>query len=343
MNAWGLRSVLSELQTLEGKCVEEGYIQKHSIEIVTESCGVVKGHQILIQVVFKCSVANPSPGQVLNCIVETNTRAGIKARLQSDESPFIVFLARDHHLTPEFSDIKEHEKIKVTVLGQRFEVNDPKISVIATLLEVSKESVPESKAKHVEHEPDVFSFYFKSANKPPGKGVGESGNPKQYPELSKKVDWRKQLSPFDVAEFTCTGSPSDGITFPEGSAWRTLEHYGQACKLYLADASFANLLRLGEKYGNGEGSEALELKNGKKGVDKHPVILTPDQLHKWEEIKPIVMYIGAKAKFSQHKDKMEILCATKRAKLMHNPGRGSDVSHFTHYEKVREEFTNQYS
>ena len=350
-----------ELRLFEGKCIEEGYIQKNSIEIFNYSCGVIKGKHVLIQVVFNCRIANPLPGQMLECIVETNTRAGIKARLNSkDDSPFIIFLARDHHnLLPTFSDIKEHEKIKVTVIGQRFEVNVPKISVIATLnTESTSESVDvpdvpdvpdtldsdtdsEPEVKEVNEVKDTFVFSSTSAPKPkPGKGVGEIGNPANYPELEKKVNWRQQLSHFDIAEFQCDGSPDDGIVFPPGSRWKTLEHYWQACKLSLADKKFANLLRIGEKYGNGDGKEARELRKGKqKNPDKHPIILTPEQLQQWNTIQPNVMYIGALAKFSQNEEKKKILCATKNAILLHNPGRVSKDNYvrFTHYEKVRSE------
>jgi DNA-directed RNA polymerase subunit E'/Rpb7 len=126
-----VQSILSEsLSFFEGKCVEEGYIKKGSIEIVQYSCGIIQGRNVQVQVVFTCKIANPLPGQTFTCTVETITRAGITAKLES----LIVFLARDHHnMSETFSNIKEHDTIKVTVVGQRFEPNDPAIYVIATL------------------------------------------------------------------------------------------------------------------------------------------------------------------------------------------------------------------
>lgn len=352
----------NHISSLEGKCIEEGYLKLKSTKLIRYSCGVLKGTSVTIQVIFQAKVVMPITGQSFVCVVENNTRAGIKGRLDAKENPFVVFLAKDHHTLPNFSDIKENTKLKVSILGQRFEINDPKISIIAVLEEMYPEpdspkrppsppgfpperppsppgfppspaSIPKSESK------DVFVFKSDSRDRPPGNGVNEVGNPKNYPELSKKVDWRKQLSHFDVAEFQCDGSPEDGIVFPPGTKWRTLEHYWQACKIYLADKPFSYLLRLGEKYGNGDGMEARNLRKGKTGADKHPVILTPEQLQRWNDIHLNVMYIGAKAKFSQNPDKLEILCATKDAKLLHNPGRvGKDkYVHFTHYEKVRSE------
>ena len=363
------------LKVMEGTCVEEGYIQRNTIIIFNYSCGVLKGHSVHMQVTFECFIANPFPGEILECVVEHNTKAGVKARLNKKDSPYIVFLARDHHnKIPEFSDLKENDIIRVTVLGQRFEINDPKISIIATLVEVTKgiieletDSVPVQKLytpktpegspedtpktpedtlktpedtprtpngtekkspKRKTPEHDQFSFYSKSSDTPPGKGANEKGDPKDYEELGKIKDWRKQLSHFDVAEFTCDGSPEDNIVFPPGSKWNTLEHFWQAAKLSLADQDFANELRVGYKNGDGDGAQAQRLRKG--------VNLTKEQLDQWDQMKMNVMYVASLAKFGQHPEKLRILCLTKNATLMHYT-RGSPLVHFTHYEKVRDE------
>mgnify|MGYP007000347125 len=54
--------------------------------------------------------------------------------------PLIIFIARDHHYkNPElFSSIKESDEIIVKIIGQRFELNDPAISVIAELIDFEK-------------------------------------------------------------------------------------------------------------------------------------------------------------------------------------------------------------
>ena len=51
-------------------------------------------------------------------------------------SPVIVFIARDHHYQSKyFSSKQEGDNIVVKVIGQRFELNDKYISIIATLIE----------------------------------------------------------------------------------------------------------------------------------------------------------------------------------------------------------------
>jgi hypothetical protein len=48
-----------------------------------------------------------------------------------------VFIARDHHFNmSKFSSIKEGDKFIAKVIGQRFELNDKQISIIAELKDV---------------------------------------------------------------------------------------------------------------------------------------------------------------------------------------------------------------
>jgi hypothetical protein len=44
-------------------------------------------------------------------------------------------LARDHHNSPYFSTVKINDRINVRVIGQRFELNDKYVSIIAELIE----------------------------------------------------------------------------------------------------------------------------------------------------------------------------------------------------------------
>ena len=44
-------------------------------------------------------------------------------------------MARDHHHSHYFSSVKINDKINVRVIGQRFELNDKYVSVIAELIE----------------------------------------------------------------------------------------------------------------------------------------------------------------------------------------------------------------
>jgi hypothetical protein len=119
-----------------GKCIVEGYVKPGSIKVITFSSGIVKGNNILFDVVFNCEVCYPVSGMNLNCIAKNITKAGIRAESATDfPSPIVVFVAKDHHYNMSyFSEIKEGDKITVRVIGQRFELNDKYVSIIGELV-----------------------------------------------------------------------------------------------------------------------------------------------------------------------------------------------------------------
>jgi DNA-directed RNA polymerase subunit E'/Rpb7 len=127
----------------EGKCVVEGYVRPHSSKIITYSSGVIQGgNKVAFEVVFECDVCFPVEGMIIPCIAKNITKAGIRAESANDiPSPIVVFLAKDHHFnSPHFAEVKEGDKINVRVIGQRFELNDKYISIIAEL--VKEKEIP---------------------------------------------------------------------------------------------------------------------------------------------------------------------------------------------------------
>lgn len=120
----------------EGKCQIDGYIRPNSCEIKTYSCGsIFDGNKVSFEVVFECMICFPVEGMLVECIAKNVTKAGV--RCESNEyvpSPIVAFLAKEHHQGyKEFNNIKEGDKIFVKVIGQRFELNDPNISIIGEL------------------------------------------------------------------------------------------------------------------------------------------------------------------------------------------------------------------
>ena len=125
--------------TIEGKCIEEGYIQKQSIKIVNYSSGLIKSNIIIFQVVFECFVYHLVEGVELSCIAKNITKAGIRAELDVEDNPVIIFVARDHHyINSSFNKVKEGDDILVKVIGQRYELNDINICIIAELIKINK-------------------------------------------------------------------------------------------------------------------------------------------------------------------------------------------------------------
>jgi hypothetical protein len=80
---------------------------------------------------------------IIYCITKSITKVGVRAELIVDDenSPYIIFIARDHHYSNEaFSHIKENDVLQVRILGQRYELNDKFISVIAELISINNYS-----------------------------------------------------------------------------------------------------------------------------------------------------------------------------------------------------------
>ena len=126
---------------IEGKCIIEGYIKPESCKIITFSSGIIKSDYVQFEVVIECLICNPVEGIIVNCIAENITKAGIRATLDEENSPLVIFIARDHfHLSDYFNTITEKMEIKVRVIGQRYELNDKYISVIGELVEHSTTS-----------------------------------------------------------------------------------------------------------------------------------------------------------------------------------------------------------
>jgi DNA-directed RNA polymerase subunit E'/Rpb7 len=132
---------------MEGKCIIDGYVKPNSVSVLTYSSGVVRSSDIEFQVVFECLVCSPVEGMIFSCIAKNITKAGIRAEINEDPSPMVIFIARDHHYKSNyFSNVKENDRIRVKVIGQRYELNDKYVSVIAELITMNASLAPASLA-----------------------------------------------------------------------------------------------------------------------------------------------------------------------------------------------------
>ena len=135
---------------IEGKCIVEGYIKPRSVEVMTFSSGLVMGSNVIFEVVIQCEVCSPVEGMHIKCIAKHINKAGVRAEINETPSPVVIFIARDHnYASPLFADVKENDEIKVRVIGQRFELNDKYISIIAEIVESDAQSAKSS--------PDLFA------------------------------------------------------------------------------------------------------------------------------------------------------------------------------------------
>ena len=72
----------------------------------------------------------------IKCIIKNKTQAGIRAVINEDVSPVVIYITRDHHYNNKyFSSVEEGDDITVKVIGQRYELNDEQVSVIGEIVE----------------------------------------------------------------------------------------------------------------------------------------------------------------------------------------------------------------
>lgn len=144
----GIKQTLEKIiaNTIEGRCIVEGFIKPNSTKILTNSSGIIKGDLINFEVVFECAACSPVEGMLINCITKNITKAGIRAESKDDPSPVVIFISRDHHHTSDyFAKIKEDQEIRVRVIGQRFELNDKYVSIIAELIIPNEDKMKQKK------------------------------------------------------------------------------------------------------------------------------------------------------------------------------------------------------
>ena len=144
---------------IENKCITEGFIKNNSIKILKNSSGLVQDDTVCFNITLECMVANPVQSMKFICKVKSITKVGIRAEIDDPDNPFIIFLARDHHYNnTEFSKIKEDDYITVRVLGQRFELNDTNISVIAEFIELNVKEQIKKELNNIKYvQSDKFS------------------------------------------------------------------------------------------------------------------------------------------------------------------------------------------
>tara|TARA_Y100000389_G_scaffold123496_1_gene120796 strand:+ start:6252 stop:6731 length:480 start_codon:yes stop_codon:yes gene_type:complete len=121
---------------IEGKCINEGFIEKDSIVILDISTGLLKENIIEYTVVFECKSCYPVEGMIIDCTIKNITKAGVKAHIAHSDNPLVIFVSRDLHLdNDEFSTLELDNSIRVKIIGVRFEINDHFVSVISQFIE----------------------------------------------------------------------------------------------------------------------------------------------------------------------------------------------------------------
>ena len=141
-------------KNIMGKCHKEGYISNNHIRIINYSSALLDSHNVYFNVNYEFMVCYPYEGMVLSCKIQNITKIGVKGILSEDdnENPIIVFASRIHNenILSDIDEIDEENNedidrnkinaikinniMKVKVIGFRFEINDPYLSVLGEII-----------------------------------------------------------------------------------------------------------------------------------------------------------------------------------------------------------------
>jgi len=120
--------------TIEGKCIKEGYVVPGTVVILERSMGNLNNNQfngnILFDLKIGAKVCNIPVNSVIRAPVKKINKLGILAKL----GPLMILAPKEIHSSKDpFKDIKPGMEIELLVIGKTFDLNSKEISVYAKL------------------------------------------------------------------------------------------------------------------------------------------------------------------------------------------------------------------
>jgi predicted NAD-dependent protein-ADP-ribosyltransferase YbiA (DUF1768 family) len=177
----------------------------------------------------------------------------------------------------------------------------------------------------------VFMFYDKSNGKPlPGKGAGEkipSNKLTEFAQLNKITEWRKKLANSWIDKFTV-----------DNKSWASVEHYYQGSKFKKNNPEFYLSFSLDSGSDISKDVDKAKAAGSKSGKYKkdllrpRDIVIDPDF---FENRNRTEMYTAQYAKFTQNEQLLQLLLATKKAKLTEYK-RGEPAEVYGELMKIRE-------
>jgi DNA-directed RNA polymerase subunit E'/Rpb7 len=119
--------------SVEEKCIEDGYVKKDSVKLLTLSCGVFHSDKVKYTATYECLVCLPVEGMPIRCVAKSISNGGIRAVIADEEvSPVVIFVARET-TEVDLSIYKEGDVFEAIVYGVQYELNDTFVSVLAII------------------------------------------------------------------------------------------------------------------------------------------------------------------------------------------------------------------
>jgi hypothetical protein len=130
LNEYVLQKII---KSVEEKCIEDGYVKKNSVKLLTLSCGLFNADKVKYTATYECLICLPVEGMPIRCVAKSISNGGIRAVIADEEvSPVVVFVARET-TEVDLSNYKEGDVFEAIVYGVQYELNDTFVSVLAII------------------------------------------------------------------------------------------------------------------------------------------------------------------------------------------------------------------
>jgi hypothetical protein len=130
LNEYALQKIK---RSVEEKCIEDGYVKKDSVRLITLSCGLFQADKIKYTATYECLICLPVEGMPIRCVAKSISNGGIRAVVADEEiSPVVVFVARETS-DVDLSKFNEGDVFDAIVYGVQYELNDTFVSVLAII------------------------------------------------------------------------------------------------------------------------------------------------------------------------------------------------------------------
>jgi hypothetical protein len=121
------------------KCIEDGYVSSHDIQILSFSSGLIQLDYIVYDISYECDIALPIEGMCYYAKIKSITKAGIHCFITDDYGhiPMTVFICNDQN-NPNilFHSVKENSMIVIKVCDMRYQLHDTCIEIIADIIKI---------------------------------------------------------------------------------------------------------------------------------------------------------------------------------------------------------------
>ena len=122
------------IESVGNRCLKEGYVNKDTIKIVNRTIGKINPNhfngEVYYNIQYEADVCYPKKDMVVSCKIKNINQLGIMA----EEDCLTIVVAKQYmDKTIDIGKFMIGQKINVSILGSRFDLNDKFITIIGTL------------------------------------------------------------------------------------------------------------------------------------------------------------------------------------------------------------------